>query len=137
MINLDNISIDFKGRLNNNTMAFLYTRMSDHTSTEIYSNSPGRKFRINILKYDNGYFISISENELKLGSISVSLSVTNKSNTAKVIPDKNDQLFIDTLASRISLMKNGICIISLHTKNKLHLDDMKLINEKVLSTVEE
>ena len=137
MINLDNISIDFKVRLNNNTMALLYTRMSDYTSTEIYSNSLGRKFRINILKYDNGYFISISENELKLGSISVSLSVTNKSNTAKVIPDKNDQLFIDTLASRISLMKNGICIISLHTKNKLHLDDMKLINEKVLSTVEE
>ena len=134
---LDNISIDSNERLNNNIMAFLDTGMSAHTSTEIYSNSLGRKFHINILKYDNGYFISISENELKLGSISVSVSVTNKSNTAKVIPDKNDQLFIDTLASRISLMKNGICIISIHTKNKLHLDDMKIINEKVLSSVEE
>lgn len=137
MINLDNISIDSEERLNNNMIAFLDTGMSSHIYTEIYSNSLGRKFHINILKYDNGYFISISENESKLGSISVSLSVTNKSNTAKVIPDKNDQIFIDTLVSRISLMKNGICIISLHTKNKLHLDDMKIINEKVLSSIEE
>lgn len=111
--------------------------MSIHTSFEVYSDSFGRKFNINILKFDNGYFISISENEIKIGSISVSLAITNKSNTAKVIPDKNDQLFIDTLSSRIALMKNGICVISLHTKNKLQLDDMKIINEKVLSAVEE
>lgn len=104
---------------------------------EIFSYTLGRKFIVNILSFDNGYFISISENESKIGSISVSLSVTNKANTARVIPDKTDQLFIDTLSTRISLMKNGICIISLHTKNKLHLDDMKLINEKILSLVEE
>lgn len=111
--------------------------MSNNYPIEIFSNSLGRKFILNILSFDNGNFISISENESKLGSISVSLSVTNKSNTARVIPDKNDQLFIDTLSTRISLMKNGICIISLHTKNKLHLDDMKIINEKILSMIEE
>jgi hypothetical protein len=110
--------------------------MSIFKSLEVHSDSFGRKFLINILRYDNGFFISISENEFKLGSISVSLAVTNKSNTAKVIPDKHDQLFIDTLSSRISLMKNGICMISLHTKNKLQLEDMKLINEKVLAAVE-
>ena len=92
---------------------------------------------VEFLYIHNGYFISISENELRLGSLSVSLSVTNKPNTARVIPDKNDQLFVDTLSTRISLMKNGICIISMHTKNKLHLDDMKLINEKILSLIEE
>ena len=111
--------------------------MPTNNPIEIFSHSLGRKFILNILNFDNGYFISVSENEPKLGSISISLSVTNKPNTARVIPDKNDQLFIDTLSTRISLMKNGICIISLHTKNKLHLDDMKLINEKILSMVEE
>jgi hypothetical protein len=34
-------------------------------------------------------------------------------------------------------MKNGICIISMFTKSKLHLDDMKVINEKILSAIEE
>ncbi|VFJ13260.1 hypothetical protein [Candidatus Nitrosocosmicus franklandus] len=111
--------------------------MSTSNPIEIFSNSLGRKFILNILSFDNGYFIAISENESRLGSISVSLSVTNKPTTAKVIPDKNDQLFIDTLSTRISLMKNGICIVSLHTKSKLHLDDMKLINEKILAVIEE
>jgi hypothetical protein len=111
--------------------------MSTTYPIEIFANSLSRKFILNILSFDNGYFISVSENESKLGSISVSLAVSNKPNTARVIPDKNDQLFVDTLSTRISLMKNGICIISLHTKNKLHLDDMKLINEKILSLIEE
>lgn len=111
--------------------------MSINTPIEVFSNTLNRKFILSILKFDNGNFISISEDELKIGSISVSLAFTNKSSTAKVIHDKNDQLFIDTLSSRISLMKNGICIVSLFTKNKLHLDDMKIINEKILSIIEE
>ena len=69
--------------------------MSDQV--EITSNNTKRKFLFNILKFDNGYFISISEENLRIGSISVSLATTNQTNTAKVIQDKNDQLFIDTL----------------------------------------
>ena len=111
--------------------------MSSNISTEVISNTLDRKFLLNILKFDNGYFISISENELRLGSISVSLAATNKANTAKVIQDKNDQLFIDTISTRISLMINGICIISMSTKNKLSLNDMKNINDKIISSIEE
>jgi len=109
--------------------------MSDHF--EIISNISKRKFLSHILKFDNGYFISISEEELKIGSISISLATTNQSNTAKVIPDKNDQLFIDTLSKRISLMINVICILSLFTKSKLHFEDMKKINDKILKLLED
>ena len=109
--------------------------MSDQV--EIISNISKRKFLFHILKFDNGYFISISEEKLRIGSISISLATTNQTNTAKVIPDKNDQLFIDTLSKRISLMINGICIISLFTKNKLHFEDMKKINEKILKLLED
>ncbi|MBA3978061.1 MAG: hypothetical protein H0X50_07725 [Nitrosopumilus sp.] len=89
-----------------------------------------------MLKFENGYFISISEDKLRIKSISVSLATSNQTNTAKVIPDKYDQLFIDTLSRRISLMINGICIISLFTKNKLQFDDMKTINDKVLKSID-
>ncbi len=109
--------------------------MSDQV--EIISNISKRKFLFHILKFDNGYFISISEEKLRIGSISISLATTNQTNTAKVIPDKNDQLFIDTLSKRISLMINGICIISLFTKNKLHFEDMKNINDKILKMLED
>ncbi len=111
--------------------------MQTNMEIEVISDITKRKFLLNIIKFDNGYFISISEDKLRIGSISVSLAITNKTNTAKVIQDKNNQLFIDTLSSRISLMKNGICIVSLFTKNKLQLEDMKTINEKILSIIEE
>jgi hypothetical protein len=104
---------------------------------EISSNSSNRKFLFNILKFDNGYFISISEEKLRIGSISISLSSANQTNTAKVIQDKNDQLFIDTLSRRISLMINGICIISFFTNNKLQFEDMKTINDRILKTIED
>lgn len=104
---------------------------------EITSNDKKRKFLFNILRFDNGYFISISEEKLRIGSISVSLATTNQTNTAKVIQDKNDQLFIDTLSRRISLMINGICIVSFFTKNKLQFDDMRTINDKILKTIED
>jgi hypothetical protein len=104
---------------------------------EIISSISKRKFLFNILEFDNGYFISISEEKLRIGSISVSLATTNQTNTAKVIQDKNDQLFIDTLSRRISLMINGICIVSLYTKNKLQYEDMKTINDKILIAIED
>jgi hypothetical protein len=104
---------------------------------EISSISSNRKFLFNILKFDNGYFISISEEKLRIGSISISLSSANQTNTAKVIQDKNDQLFIGTLSRRISLMINGICIISFFTKNKLQFEDMKSINDGILKTIED
>ena len=109
--------------------------MSDQV--EIASNNTKRKFLFNILKFDNGYFISISEEKLRIGSISVSLATTNQTSTAKVIHDKYDQLFIDTLSRRISLMTNGICIISFFTKNRLQFDDMKTINDKILKAIED
>ena len=103
---------------------------------EIMINSSNRKFGLNLQKYNNGYFISISEDELRIGSISVSLSTVNRINTAKVIQDKYDQMFIDTLSKRIAGTINGICIISLFTKNKLQLEEMKMINDKILSLIE-
>lgn len=104
---------------------------------EIYSNISKRKFLLYILKFDNGYFISISEEKLRIGSIAVSLATANQTNIAKVIPDKNDQLLIDSLSKRISLMTNGICIISLFSKDKLHLEDMKTINNRILKAIED
>lgn len=103
---------------------------------EITSNISNRKFLFRLLKFENGYFISISEDKLRIKSISVSLATSNHTNTAKVIQDIHDQLFIDTLSKRISLMINGICIISFFTINKLQFDDMKTINDKILKAIE-
>jgi hypothetical protein len=34
-------------------------------------------------------------------------------------------------------MTNGICIVSLFSKDKLHFEDMKTINNRILKTIED
>lgn len=97
----------------------------------------GRIFFIKFLFFENGCFIAIAETSDRIGSISVSISSSNKVNTAKVIPSKFDSIFISTISERISLVINGICILSLHNTKQLNLDDMKAIMEEIMNLLGE
>lgn len=91
----------------------------------------GRNFLIKYVPVSNGCIILISEDFDQIGAISVSISSSNKSNTAKVIPSKYDSVFLNTITEMVSRMKNGICITSLYSINQLTLDDMKLIMDQI------
>ena len=60
-----------------------------------------------------------------MGSISVSISSSNKVNTAKVIPSKFDSMFVIIISERVSSMINDICMVSLHSTKQLQLGNMK------------
>ena len=47
-----------------------------------------RKFLVDILKFDNGNFVSVSEGTKKLGSMVVSLSTGPTPVTSTIIPSK-------------------------------------------------
>lgn len=96
-----------------------------------------RTFLIKFLSFQNGCFISVSESLNRIGSISVSISATNKVNTAKVIPSKFNSMFVSTISERIASMLNGICLISLHSLKQLEFDDMKAIMGEIMNLVEE
>ena len=85
--------------------------------------------------FNNGTFIMISEGDPQIGAVSVSISSSNKVNTAKVIPSKYDAVFVNTVAEKISLMTNGICLVSLQSKSQLELEDMKAIMGELMKTV--
>jgi hypothetical protein len=91
----------------------------------------GRNFVIKYIPVSNGCFILISEDSDQIGAISVSVSSSNKSNTAKVIPSKYDSIFLNTVSEMVSKMKNGICITSLHSTKQLTLEDMKIIMDHI------
>jgi hypothetical protein len=91
----------------------------------------GRNFVIKYIPVSNGCFILISEDSDQIGAISVSVSSSNKSNTAKVIPSKYDSIFLNTISEMVSKMKNGICITSLHSTKQLTLEDMKIIMDHI------
>ena len=100
-------------------------------------SASGREFTIQSLFFENGCFFVISEGPLRIGAISASISASgSKVNTAKVIPSKYDSMFINTVSEKVASMINGICIVSLHSKTPLQLDDMKAIMEVVMDTID-
>jgi hypothetical protein len=96
-----------------------------------------RTFFIKFLSFQNGCFISVSESLDRIGSISVSISSSNKVNTAKVIPSKFNPVFVSTISEKISSMINGICLISLHSLTQLEFNDMKAIMGEIMNLVED
>lgn len=96
-----------------------------------------RTMYINILFFENGCFIILSENSYRIGSITISSSLSNKVTKAHIIPSKYDSFFIDSIAQRISLMLNGLCLVSLHNKNLLNINDMKIIMSEILDIISE
>jgi hypothetical protein len=102
--------------------------MVDKTLT----SQSGRNFIIKYVSVSNGCIILISEeSDHQIGAISVSISSSNKSNTAKVIPSKYDSIFLNTISEMVSKMKNGICITSLYSTKQLTLEDMKIIMDQI------
>jgi hypothetical protein len=99
------------------------------------SSYSGRNFLLRMTFFQNGCFIVINEDERRIGAISVAISNSNKVNVAKVIPSKHDSIFINTVAEKVSSMINGICLVSLHSKSQLQLDDMKAIIGEVMNIV--
>jgi hypothetical protein len=91
----------------------------------------GRNFVIKYVPVSNGSFVLISEDSDQIGAISVSISSSNKSNTAKVIPSKYDSMFLNTISEMVSRMKNGVCIASLHSTKQLTLEDMQIIMDHI------
>ncbi|HKU49102.1 MAG TPA: hypothetical protein VJP79_04050 [Nitrososphaera sp.] len=109
---------------------------SDAEGTVVRSNT-GREFSVQNLFFQNGCFLIIFEGEPRIGAISASISASGgKANTAKVIPSKYDSIFINTVSEKVSSMINGICLVSLHNKVQLDLDDMKAIMGVVMDIVE-
>ena len=108
---------------------------SDAKATNVRSGT-GREFSIQSLFFQNGCFLIIFEGQPRLGAMSASISASGgKVNTAKVIPSKYDSIFINTISEKVSRMINGICLVSLHSKVQMQLEDMKAIMEVVMDII--
>ena len=110
---------------------------SDITVVRYAKSETRRIFLIKFLSFQNGCFISLAEGSNRIGSISVSISSSNKVNTAKVIPSKFDSMFVSTISERGSSMINGICMVSLYSTKQLQLGDMKAIMDEIMNLVKE
>jgi hypothetical protein len=94
-----------------------------------------RIVHIKSIFFENGCFIIISENSNRIGSVTMAASISNKVTSAIVIPSKFDSIFIKSIAQRVSLMLNGICLVSLHIKTPLDVKSMKTIMGEILNMI--
>jgi hypothetical protein len=94
-------------------------------------------FILKSVSFENGLFILVAEGIDRIGSLAVSITASNKSNTATVIPSKYHSVFINTISEKVSSMINGICIVSLYSTNQLNLEDMKAIMGEIMNIVGE
>jgi len=94
-----------------------------------------RSFIIQILKFDNGNFISISEGSERLGAMVVSLSTGPTPVTTTVIPAKTEFLFLKLTAEKISTMTKGIVIVSTNVQSVLTPETVKTLMSEIMDMV--
>ena len=96
-----------------------------------------RNFLVQILPYDNGNFISITEGKEKIGTLVVSINSGGRISTAAVIPSKSETLFLKMVSERVASTLNGICIFSLNIEKDLDLDSMKVLMNELMEIIKQ
>jgi len=96
----------------------------------------GRNFSLQILKFDNGSFVSVSEGSSKIGSMVVSLNAGQNPVTTPVIPSKSESLFLKLVAEKISFKLHGIAIVSTFIQKELDSDTAKVLMTEIMEIIE-
>jgi len=95
-----------------------------------------RSFSLQILKFENGCFISVTEGSSKLGSMVVSLTTGQNPITTTVIPSKSESLFLKLIAERISTRMHGIAIVSTFVQKELDPDTAKVLMTEIMDIIQ-
>ena len=94
-----------------------------------------RKFQVQVLGFENGNFVSVTEDDEKIGSMVVSLATGPKPVTTTVIPSKTESLFIKLTAEKISTTVHGIAIVSVYVKNEIDTESAKAIMNEITEMI--
>ncbi len=96
----------------------------------------GRNFSLQIQKFENGYFVSITEGSDKLGAMMVSLATGPVPVTTTIIPSKSESLFLKLIAERISTRMKGIALVSTFVQKQLEPDTAKSLMSEIMDMIE-
>ena len=95
-----------------------------------------RTFSLRTQKFENGFFISVSEDNDKIGSMTISLATGPTPTTTTIIPSKNESLFLRLISERISTRMKGIALVSIFVKNELEPSTAKALMSEVMEMIE-
>ncbi len=95
-----------------------------------------RNFSLQIQKFENGYFISVTEGSDKLGAMVVSLATGPVPVTTTIIPSRSESLFLKLVAERISTRIRGIALVSTFIQKQLEPDTAKSLMSEIMDMIE-
>ena len=96
-----------------------------------------RTFLVNMLNFENGMMISISENSLKIGQMLISISSGPVPSTSIIIPTKSEELFLKLLSEKISSFLRGICVITGNFEKPLDNQTIKQLMQEIMGEITE
>lgn len=99
-------------------------------------NLESRTFFLQIQKFENGYFISITEGTNKIGSMVISLATGPTPITTTIIPSRTDSIFQKLIAEQISTRMRGIALVSTFTQKELDPNTAKALMSEIMEMVD-
>lgn len=96
----------------------------------------GQNFSLNIQKFENGYFISVSEGSNKIGSMVASMATGPTPVTTTIIPSRTNSLFLKLIAEQISIRVRGIVLVSAFLQKELAPNTAKDLMSEIMEMVE-
>ena len=95
-----------------------------------------RNFTIQVLRFDNGCFVSITEGQEKIGGLTASIGTGSVPITTSIIPAKSESLFLKLISEQLSSIITGINIISTFIPKELENKTAKTLIAKIKEMVE-
>ena len=102
------------------------------TKTIAYEN---RTFLVNMLNFENGMIISISENSPKIGPMLISINSGPVPSTSIIIPAKSEELFLKLLSEKISSFLKGICVVTGNFEKPLDKETTKQLMQEIMGEI--
>ena len=99
-------------------------------------NLESRSFSLQIQKFENGFFVSVTEGASKIGSMVVSLATGPTPITTTVIPSRTESLFLKLTAERISTRMRGIALVSTFIQKELEPNTAKALMSEIMEMIE-
>nr|ABZ09228.1 hypothetical protein ALOHA_HF4000APKG6N3ctg1g36 [uncultured marine crenarchaeote HF4000_APKG6N3] len=95
-----------------------------------------RSFTIQVLLFDNGSYVSITEGQEKIGGLTASISTGTVPITTSIIPAKSESLFLKLMSEQLSSIITGINIVSAFIPKELENKTAKILIAKTREIVE-
>jgi len=95
-----------------------------------------RSFTIQVLLFDNGSYVSITEGQEKIGGLTASIGTGTMPITTSIIPAKSESLFLKLMSEQLASIIAGINIVSAFIPKELENKTAKILITKIREIVE-